>query len=68
MLVKIPKIGREMVAFVPGEGHNLKEHDVVLVMPKKLKDTPGVKVTCIRGKYDLPEVIKKPAVWFLVKF
>ena len=51
-----------MVAFVPGEGHNLKEHDVVLVMPKKLKDTPGVKVTCIRGKYDLPEVIKKPAV------
>ena len=55
----MPAIGKEMVAFIPGEGHNLKEHDVVLVIPKRLRDTPGVKLTCIRGKYDLGHVIKK---------
>ncbi|XP_022192282.1 40S ribosomal protein S12, mitochondrial [Nilaparvata lugens] len=50
--------GKEMVAFVPGIGHNLQEHNVVLVETHKLKDTPGVKLRCIRGKYDLPHVIK----------
>ena len=37
----------------------MQEHNIVLVKPKKLKDTPGVKLTCVRGKYDLPHVIKK---------
>ncbi|XP_076474679.1 30S ribosomal protein S12 technical knockout isoform X2 [Bombus vancouverensis nearcticus] len=53
--------GKEMVAFVPGEGHNLQEHNVVLCRPGKIKDTPGVKIRCVRGKYDLPHVIKKTA-------
>lgn len=53
--------GREMVAYVPGEGHNLQEHNIVLVRPGRLQDVPGVKVRCIRGKYDLQHVIKKKA-------
>ncbi|XP_063882044.1 small ribosomal subunit protein uS12m-like isoform X2 [Scylla paramamosain] len=51
--------GKEMVAFIPGEGHNLQEHNVVLVRPGRLRDVPGVKVRCVRGKYDLQHVIKK---------
>ena len=51
--------GEEKVAFVPGEGHNLQEHSVVLVRPKKLQDTPGVYLRCVRGTKDLPHVVKK---------
>lgn len=52
--------GREMIAYVPGEGHNLQEHNVVLVRVARLRDTPGVKLKCVRGVYDLPHVVKKP--------
>lgn len=48
-----------MVAYVPGEGHNLQEHNIVLVRPGRLRDVPGVKLKCIRGKYDLQHVIKR---------
>lgn len=51
--------GREKIAHVPKEGHNLQEHSVVLIQFKKRKDVPGLKLGCIRGKYDLPHVIKK---------
>ena len=51
--------GKEMVAYVPGEGHNLQEHNIVLVRVGRLRDTPGVKIKCIRGAYDLPHVFKK---------
>lgn len=51
--------GKEMVAYVPGEGHNLQEHNVVLCRVARLRDTPGVKIKCIRGAYDLPHVIKR---------
>ncbi|KAI8788051.1 40S ribosomal protein S12, mitochondrial-like [Biomphalaria glabrata] len=51
--------GREVTAYVPGEGHNLQEHNIVLVQGGKLQDTPGVKLVCVRGKYDLPHVKKK---------
>lgn len=51
--------GREMIAYVPGEGHNLQEHNIVLVRPGRLQDVPGVKLKCVRGKYDLQHVIKK---------
>ncbi|OAD57455.1 40S ribosomal protein S12, mitochondrial [Eufriesea mexicana] len=50
--------GKEMVAFIPGVGHNLQEHNMVLCRPGKLKDTPGVKIRCVRGKYDLGHPIK----------
>lgn len=51
--------GREMIAYVPGEGHNLQEHNVVLAKVARLRDTPGVKIKCIRGAYDLPHVVKR---------
>ena len=52
--------GRETVAYVPGEGHNLQEHSVVLVIPRRLRDCPGVKLRCVRGARDLAHVVKKP--------
>ena len=51
--------GKEMVAYIPGEGHNLQEHNIVLVRVGRLRDVPGVKIKCIRGKYDLSHVVKK---------
>ncbi|XP_068629291.1 small ribosomal subunit protein uS12m [Battus philenor] len=51
--------GREMVAYVPGIGHNLQEHNIVLVRVGRVKDCPGVKLKCVRGKYDLAHVIKQ---------
>jgi len=51
--------GKETVAFVPGEGHTLQEHNVVLCRPGRLRDTPGVKIRCVRGAYDLGHVIKR---------
>ncbi|XP_076174321.1 30S ribosomal protein S12 technical knockout isoform X1 [Ptiloglossa arizonensis] len=50
--------GKEMTAYVPGIGHNLQEHNVVLVRVGRLQDTPMVKIKCVRGKYDLPHVVK----------
>lgn len=47
-----------MVAHIPGEGHNLQEHNIVLVRPGRTKDVPGLKLKCVRGKYDLAHVIK----------
>ncbi|XP_017695087.1 PREDICTED: 28S ribosomal protein S12, mitochondrial [Lepidothrix coronata] len=51
--------GKEVVAFVPGEGHNLQEHHVVLVQGGRTQDLPGVKLTVVRGKYDCAHVQKK---------
>lgn len=51
--------GREVVCFVPGEGHNLQEHHVVLVQGGRTQDLPGVKLTVVRGKYDCAHVQKK---------
>ncbi|XP_014769819.1 28S ribosomal protein S12, mitochondrial [Octopus bimaculoides] len=50
--------GREATAYVPGEGHNLQEHSIVLVRGGRLQDVPGVKLKCVRGKYDLAHVKK----------
>jgi len=44
--------GREVTAYIPGEGHNLAEHAIVLVRGGKVKDLPGVKYTIVRGVYD----------------
>ncbi|CAK1542869.1 unnamed protein product [Leptosia nina] len=51
--------GKEMVSYVPGIGHNLQEHNIVLVRVGRVKDCPGVKLKCVRGKYDLAHVIKQ---------
>jgi small subunit ribosomal protein S12 len=44
--------GREITAYIPGEGHNLQEHSVVLVQGGRVKDLPGVKYHIIRGALD----------------
>ena len=43
---------QEITAYIPGEGHNLAEHSIVLVRAGRVKDLPGVKYHIIRGKYD----------------
>ncbi len=42
----------EVTAYIPGEGHNLAEHSIVLVRGGRVKDLPGVKYHIIRGVYD----------------
>jgi small subunit ribosomal protein S12 len=44
--------GREILAYIPGEGHNLQEHSIVLVRGGGPKDLAGVKYTIIRGTLD----------------
>src|SRR5210317_215110 len=46
----------EIIAYIPGEGHNLQEHSVVLVRGGRVKDLPGVKYKVIRGVLDLQGV------------
>lgn len=44
--------GMEVTAYIPGEGHNLQEHSVVLIRGGKIKDLPGVRYTIVRGTQD----------------
>ena len=44
--------GKEISAYIPGEGHNLQEHSVVLVRGGRVKDLPGVKYHIVRGALD----------------
>lgn len=44
--------GFEVIAYIPGEGHNLQEHSVVLLRGGRVKDLPGVKYHIIRGALD----------------
>jgi len=48
--------GKKITSYIPGEKHNLQEHSIVLVRGGPVKDLPGVKYHCIRGKYDLEAV------------
>ena len=59
VLVRLGHNGRELTAYVPGEGHTLQEHNSVLLRVGNLRDVPGVNVKCVRGKYDLGHVVKK---------
>lgn len=44
--------GKMVTAYIPGEGHNLQEHSIVLVRGGRVKDLPGVKYHIIRGTLD----------------
>ena len=50
--------GKEVTAYIPGVGHSLQEHNVVLVEGGRTQDLPGVKVKVIRGKYDCSHPLK----------
>ncbi|MFA5306303.1 MAG: 30S ribosomal protein S12 [Candidatus Babeliales bacterium] len=44
--------GKEITAYIPGEGHNLQEHSIVLVRGGRVKDLPGVRYHIVRGTLD----------------
>ncbi|PIP54030.1 MAG: 30S ribosomal protein S12 [Bacteroidetes bacterium CG23_combo_of_CG06-09_8_20_14_all_32_9] len=44
--------GQEVIAYIPGEGHNLQEHSIVLIRGGRVKDLPGVRYHIIRGTLD----------------
>ena len=44
--------GIEVSGYIPGEGHNLQEHSVVLIRGGRVKDLPGVRYHIVRGKLD----------------
>jgi len=48
-----------IIAYIPGEGHNLQEHSVVLVRGGRVKDLPGVRYHIVRGKYDFQGLSKR---------
>ena len=44
--------GQEVTAYIPGEGHNLQEHSVVLIRGGRVRDLPGVRYHIVSGKFD----------------
>ena len=50
---------KEVNSYIPGEGHNLQEHSIVLVRGGRVKDLPGVRYHIIRGTLDTAEVRSK---------
>jgi len=51
--------GIEVTSYIPGEGHNLQEHSVVLIRGGRVKDLPGVRYHIIRGTLDAQGVAKR---------
>jgi len=59
-LRKVAKVrltsGYEVISYIPGEGHNLQEHSVVLIRGGRVKDLPGVRYHILRGNLDTDSV------------
>ena len=59
-LRKVAKVrltnGFEVIGYIPGEGHNLQEHSVVMIRGGRVKDLPGVRYHIVRGVLDTPRV------------
>ncbi len=51
--------GMEVTTYIPGEGHNLQEHSIVLIRGGRVKDLPGVRYHIIRGTLDAAGVDKR---------
>lgn len=51
--------GREVTAYIPGEGHNLVEHSLVLIRGGRVKDLPGVRYHIVRGVQDAAGVANR---------
>lgn len=49
--------GKEVIAYIPGEGHTLQEHSVVLVRGGRVPDLPGVRYKLVRGALDFQGVV-----------
>ena len=50
---------QEVTAYIPGIGHNLAEHSIVMIRGGRVKDLPGVKYHIVRGKYDTQGVANR---------
>lgn len=51
--------GLEVTAYIPGEGHNLQEHSIVMIRGGRVKDLPGVRYHIVRGVYDTQGVAER---------
>ncbi len=51
--------GKEVTVYIPGEGHSLQEHSIVLVRGGRVKDLPGVRYKVIRGTLDTSGVVQR---------
>lgn len=51
--------GMEVTAYIPGEGHNLQEHSIVMLKAGRTADLPGVRYKIVRGVYDTQGVAKR---------
>ena len=67
--------GQEVTAYIPGEGHNLQEHSVVLIRGGRVKDLPGVRYHIIRGTLDTQglggittEILEKEEYFFAEEY
>jgi small subunit ribosomal protein S12 len=49
----------DVIAYIPGEGHSLQDHAIVLVRGGRVKDLPGVKYHIVRGTLDAQGVVKR---------
>lgn len=62
-LRKVAKVklsnGKEVIAYIPGEGHNLQEHSVVMICGGGAADLPGVRYSVVRAVYDTAGVVKR---------
>lgn len=52
---------QEVTAYIPGEGHELAEHSIVMIRGGRVKDLPGVKYHVVRGRYDTTGVSGRQA-------
>jgi len=50
--VRLTSINRAVLAYIPGFGHNLNQHSVVMVRGGRVRDVPGMHYKLVRGKYD----------------
>lgn len=62
-LRKVAKVsltnGNSIISYIPGIGHSLQEHSIVLVRGGRVQDLPGVKYHMVRGKYDLQGILNR---------
>lgn len=50
--VRLPSNGKEVTVYIPGEGHNMQEHSIVLIRGGRVRDLPGVRYQVLRGVLD----------------
>lgn len=57
--LKLARQKKRIMAYIPGEGHNLQEYSTVLMRGGRVKDLPGIKYSLIRGKLDLSGITSR---------